>query len=67
MLKTKTFYAIKRSGKYLAQYKNCMAELSPAVEDAFYFQDLQSANDIAGRIRGANVVEIMIIERALRW
>lgn len=66
MLKTTTLYAVKRDGKYMAAYMNQKAEWSTRVDAAWCSMEIAAAKDFAGLIKGAEIVELTIIERVVK-
>ena len=64
MLKTITVYAIKnRDGRYMDHYENKKAYWCLSIDKAWLTRDIQWANDFAGLIKAAYVVELTVIER----
>ena len=66
MLKTTTLYAIKRDNQYLVSYMNHKAEWSPRINAAWCSREMSAAKDFSGLIKGAEIVELTIIERVVK-
>lgn len=64
VLKTTTLYAVKnRDGRYMNLYENGKAAWCLSIRNAWLTNDIQWANDFAGLIKAAYVVELTVVER----
>lgn len=66
MLKTTTRYAVKKNGKYLMTYQNKTAKWSNVVDEAWLSSNEESTKFFANLTNG-NVIELVIIERTLKY